>query len=103
EDSRANSVARSERPAASEPAEDVYSQIKNALTANGTARLYDSFGKFSHLVDQDNVREVLAFAEKIPQKEQREALTLLVLARWAEFDPQPALGFAQNISASQSR
>src|SRR5256885_12370707 len=31
-------------------AEDIYSEIKGSLTANGTARLYDSFGKFSHLI-----------------------------------------------------
>ena len=39
--------------------QDIYAQIKDVLTATGTARLYDSFGKFSNLIDQNNVREVL--------------------------------------------
>src|SRR5947207_14002189 len=103
EGSSSKKARRSEPASAAEVGDDVYSQIKGVLESNGTSRLYDSFGKISQLIDQNNVRDVLAFAEKISKKEQKDALTLLVLARWAEFDPQAALTFAQNISASQSR
>ena len=82
---------------------DIYSEIKNVLSANGTSQLYDSFGKFSYLINENNVGDVLAFAEKIPQKEQRDALILLVLGRWAEIDPKAALEFGRNISTASTR
>src|SRR5207302_8476574 len=100
-DSKDNS--RADFIAGSQSDRDIYSQIKDSLTANGTARLYDSFGRFSNLIDQKNVRDVLAFADKIPKKEQKDALTSLVIARWAEFDPKSALEFAQDISTLPSR
>src|SRR2546423_3223682 len=74
-----NSRTKKTSSASVEESGDVYSEIKSSLTATGTSRLYESFGKFSHLIDEKNVRDVLAFAEKIPQKEQKEAVTLLVL------------------------
>src|SRR5437868_7433737 len=97
---------RNSRPESTEaagPDGNIYARITDSLTASGTARLYDSFGKFSNLIDQKNVRDVLAFAEKISKKEHRDALTLLILARWAEFDPKEALTFAQSIPAVSSR
>src|SRR5437763_10215937 len=100
-DSKDNS--RADFVAGSQSDRDIYSQIKDSLTSNGTARLYDSFGRFSNLIDQKNVRDVLAFADKIPKKEQKDALTSLVIARWAEFDPKSALEFARDISTLSSR
>src|SRR5256885_8332130 len=100
--SSAKNLPQTEPVAAVASSGEIYSQLKEALSA-GTSRLYDAFTKFSQLIDNNNVRDVLAFAEKIPQKEQREAVTLLVLARWAEFDPKSALTFAQDIPGTQSR
>jgi len=62
---------RNSRPESTEaagPDGNIYARITDSLTASGTARLYDSFGKFSNLIDQKNVRDVLAFAEKISRR-----------------------------------
>src|SRR5258708_7946060 len=88
---------------ANSAAGDVYTRIRDALAAPGTGQIYESFGKFSNLIDEKNVRDVLTFAERISKKEQKDALTSLILARWAEFDPKRALEFTQNISDSRSR
>src|SRR4030095_9499484 len=82
---------------------DVYSPIKDALASGGTTRLYDSFSAFSNLIDDKNVRAVMAFAEKIQKKEQKDALTSLVISRWADFDPKAALEFAQTLPPGNSR
>src|ERR1041384_4771633 len=54
--------ARHPELAPAETGDDVYSQIKGVLESNGTSRLYDSFEKIAGQIDQNNVRDVLAFA-----------------------------------------
>ena len=51
------------------------------------------------MIDGNNVRDVLAFAENISKKEEKEALVSLVIGRWAEFDPQSAVASTQQMPA----
>src|SRR4029077_16734006 len=77
--------------------EDVVAAIKNALGHLGSRRSYVEFGKLSELINQNNVGEVLAFAESLPKAQDKNMVLSMLLGRWAEFDPRAALGYAQTL------
>src|SRR5436853_76206 len=106
---------------------NVYARIQEALASGGTTRLYEAFQRIAGLIDDKNVHDVLAFADKVSKKDQKDALISLVVARWAEFaaqltnhssreislqaigsawgkqDPEAALAWANGLRSDQER
>src|SRR2546430_16459511 len=105
-------VAGNSQPAATVAAEsanssargdDIFAKLKELLATPGTRRLYNEFANVAGLIGPDNVRAVLAFAVSLSQRDQRAALSMLIIGRWAEFDPQAPIATAQNIRAGPAR
>src|SRR6185312_5607964 len=79
--------------------ENIVAALKGALSRFGSRRTFVEFGKLSELINQQNVGEVLAFAETITKPQEKNAILSMLLGRWAEFDPQAALTYAETLPA----
>ena len=82
---------------------DIFARIKELLARSRDGQRRERFNEIAQLIDEKNVRDVLAYAQRIEGKRQRYALTLLVIGRWAEFDPQSAIVYAQNDAPASVR
>ena len=76
-----------------------YSLGITAVDPVGMELLFERFlseerGEFSiaDAIDANNVREVLSFVEGLTKPQEKSMLVSLVVGRWAEFDPQSAIG-----------
>jgi len=83
---------------------NIIDRIKAALARpSGGRRTYATFSKLADSIDKQNVSEVLAFVETLTKPQEKSMLTSLVVGRWAEFDSQAAIAYAQNLPPGTSR
>jgi len=75
--------------------ENLIADLKAALSRPGSQRSYAAVSKISESVNQSNIREVVGFAETLPREQDKNVLRSVLLGRWAEFDAQAAVAYAQ--------
>ena len=90
-------------PEAGSTSDNIIDRMKAALARPGGRRTYATFSKLADSIDPDNVRAVLAFAEGLQKPQEKSMVLSLVVGRWAEFDPQAAIDYAQKIPPGTSR
>src|ERR1041385_6685985 len=91
-----------EKPTAIETGK-LIEKIQAALAKPGYRRTNAELAKVADLVNQNNVRDLLAFAETLTKRQEKQTLVSLLVGRWAEFDPQAAIAFVQSKPNDSSR
>ena len=79
--------------------ENIIADLKAALIHAGGRHSDAVFAKLIESVDEKNIQPALAFVQSVPNPDKRRMLLSLLVGRWAEFDPQAAIAYAQNAPA----
>jgi len=81
-------------PAASS-SENIIVAIENAAAHPGNRQVYSEVSDLIENLDPKDVRPVIDAIQHLPSQRERNTFTSMLIARWAEGDPQGALSYAQ--------
>ena len=93
----------SEGGAAPASLETVIAGLKNAMARPSDRRSYLEAGKLIDGIDPKNVRPVIDAFQALPHQREKSIYLSMLVARWAEGEPQAALAYAQSNGTASDR
>ncbi|MBA2585913.1 MAG: hypothetical protein H0U99_05455, partial [Chthoniobacterales bacterium] len=84
-------------------AEQIVAEIKAATLRPSSRHSFATFNKLAEAIDENNVRDVLAFVQTLPKQQEKNILMPMIVGRWAEFDHVAAVAYAQAIPKGTGR
>src|SRR6476660_9031239 len=88
-------------PAAS-LSENIIGAIENAAAHPGNRQVYSEVNELIENLDPKGVRSVIDAIQHLPSQRERNTFMSMLIARWAEGDPQGALSYAQTEDAAKN-
>ena len=83
-------------------AQSAIAAIKLALANPNSRRNYGRLSKVIDALEKKELQEVIKFAEGLPKQQEKSMLVSMLVSRWAEFDPQAAIAYAQAAKAGSN-
>ena len=81
----------------------VIASLQNAMAHPSDRHGYLEASKLIDGIDPENIREVIAEFQRLPEQREKSIYLALLVSHWAESDPQAAVAYAQATGSASDR